>query len=45
MKISDFYLFLPVLKMGLLTTVRRLIPLEGALAERRKPIDEKQHSQ
>ena len=45
MKISDFHLFLLVLKMGFLITVRRLIPLEGAPAERRKPIDEKQHSQ
>ena len=44
MEISDFYLFLLVLKMGFLTIVRRLIPLEGAPAERRESIDEKQHS-
>ena len=36
MKISDFHLFLLVLKMGLLTTVRRLIPLERSIGRKEK---------
>ena len=45
MKIEDFHLFLLVLKMGFLTTVRRLIPLAGNTGRKEKTIDEKQHSQ
>ena len=45
MKIEDFHLFLLVLKMGFLTTVRRLIPLAGSTGRKEKTIDEKQHSQ